>query len=119
VLDRDEGGSFTLAPEAPFTAERRYLPDTNVLETTFATDAGRARVTEGMLLPTVGLAPVRELVRRVDGVSGRVPMHWRVEPRFEYGRRRARIGRRGETPVATRWKRRACRIDVGGRRSGP
>lgn len=30
VLDADKGGSFALAPDAPFTAERRYLPDTNV-----------------------------------------------------------------------------------------
>lgn len=28
-------------------------------------------------------------------------MRWRVEPRFEYGHRCPRIGRRGETPVAT------------------
>ncbi|MGZ6637957.1 MAG: glycoside hydrolase family 15 protein [Solirubrobacteraceae bacterium] len=101
VLDADKGGSFALAPEAPFTAERRYLPDTNVLETRFATDAGTARVTDAMLLPTLGLAPVRELARRVEGISGRVPMRWRVEPRFEYGHPRPHIGRRGETPVAT------------------
>lgn len=55
MLDADKGGGFALAPEAPFTAERRYLPDTNVLETTFATDGGTARVTDAMLLPTVGL----------------------------------------------------------------
>ena len=35
VLDADRGGRFALAPEIPAKAERRYLPDTNVLETTF------------------------------------------------------------------------------------
>ena len=83
----------------PFAAERAYVPDTNVLETTFVTDAGRVRVTDAMTLPA-GLAPGRELVRRVEGLSGQVPMRWSVAPRFGYGTRPARLGRRGGVPVA-------------------
>ena len=40
ILDSEKGGSFALAPEAPFMARRRYLPNTNVLETTFETEEG-------------------------------------------------------------------------------
>ena len=101
ILDAEKGGSFVLAPEAPFTARRRYLPDTNVLETTFETEEGAVRVTDAMLLPSSGLPPDRELARRVEGLSGCVPMRWRVEPRFDYGNRRATIARHGGTPVAT------------------
>jgi len=101
VLDAERGGSFQLAPDCPFTTERRYLPETNVLETTFITGEGVVRVIDAMLLPGVGLAPSRELARRVEGVAGRVPIRWRVEPRFAYGSRRPHIGLRGETPVAT------------------
>ncbi len=101
ILDPKKGGSFVLAPEAPFTARRRYLPDTNVLEATFETEEGAVRVTDAMLLPSSGLAPGRELARRVGGLAGRVPMRWQVEPRFEYGDRPAAIARHGGTPVAT------------------
>jgi GH15 family glucan-1,4-alpha-glucosidase len=100
ILDADRGGSFVLAPERPFTTERRYVPETNVLETTFTTGDGVVRVTDAMLLPTSGLAPARELARRVEGLSGGVPMRWRVEPRFQYGNRPARLAVRGRTPVA-------------------
>jgi len=101
ILDPEKGGSFSLCPEVPFTATRRYLLDTNVLETTFETEQGAARVTDAMLLPGSGLAPDRELARRVEGLSGRVPMRWRVEPRFGYGSGRVTIARHGRTPVAT------------------
>ena len=101
VLDAEHGGSFRLAPAGQFTTERRYVPETNVLETTFVTEEGVVRVTDAMLLPGDGLAPARELARRVEGLSGRVPMRWRVKPRFAYGSRTPRLGRRGVTPVAT------------------
>lgn len=101
LLDPAGGGRFRLAPEVPFSARRRYLPDTNVLETTFTTAGGAVRVTDAMLLPGAGLAAGRELVRRVEGLAGVVPMRWSVEPRFGYGAWRTRIGRRLGVPVAT------------------
>ena len=101
VLDAERGGRCTLKPRHSHEARRRYLPDTNVLETTFTTSTGVVRVTDAMTLPGHGLGPSRELVRRVDGVVGRVPMHWRVEPRFGYGSAPVRLETRGPFPVAT------------------
>jgi GH15 family glucan-1,4-alpha-glucosidase len=100
VLDADHGGRFSLRPETPARVRRRYVPDTNVLETTFTTDQGVVRVTDAMTLPGPELGPTRELVRRVDGVAGRVPMRWRVTPAFGYGAVRPRFERRGGIPVA-------------------
>jgi GH15 family glucan-1,4-alpha-glucosidase len=54
-----------------------------------------------MPLPLGGLAPTRELVRSIDGLSGEVALSWSVEARFGYGRSRTRIGRRAGVPVAT------------------
>lgn len=73
---------------------------TNVLETTFETEEGAVRATDAMLLPDSGLPPDRELARRVEGLSGCVPMRWRVEPRFGYGNGRLTIARHRGTPVA-------------------
>jgi GH15 family glucan-1,4-alpha-glucosidase len=102
VLDAERGGRFALAPALPYTAERRYLPGTNVLETVFSTGRGRVRVTDAMTLSAAGgLGPLRELARRVDGLAGSVPMSWSVEPRFGYGAAPARLGWRGKTAVAS------------------
>ena len=99
ILDSAQGGRFELCPEIPFTAERSYLPDTNVLETTLVTDRGRVRVTDAMTLPA-GLAPGRELVRVVEGLSGLVPLRWSIEPRFGYGSSPGRLETRLGFPVA-------------------
>src|SRR3954452_1045317 len=101
VLDAERGGRFALAPDLPHTVERRYLPGTNVLETVFSTARGAVRVTEAMTVSGGGLGPLRELVRRVEGLGGAVPMSWSVAPRFGYAQRATRLAWRGGTPVAT------------------
>ena len=101
LLDAGSGGGFALCPVSPFVAERRYLPGTNVLETTFRTSSGVARVFDAMTLPGRDLSPQREVVRAVEAVAGSVSMRWCLTPRFGFGSRPTRIGRRTGVPVAT------------------
>jgi GH15 family glucan-1,4-alpha-glucosidase len=103
ILDGRRGGRFELQPTIPFDATRRYLPRTNVLETTFTTAGGSVRVVDAMTLPNHHLAPMRELVRSIEGVSGSVPMRWRGAPRFNYGAKLPRCEWRHGVPVAT-WR---------------
>ena len=85
LLDPADGGSFSLAPAIPFEVSRGYVPDTNVLQSEFSTDQGTVRITEGITVDNAQNAPWRELVRRVEGISGTVPMRWQLRPRFGYG----------------------------------
>jgi GH15 family glucan-1,4-alpha-glucosidase len=100
VLDAERGGSFELAPTTSFESEREYVGDTNVLATTFRTPEGVARVTDALTLADRSLlSPLRELVRKVECLEGRVELAWRVEPHFDDARRRGRISRRAGTFV--------------------
>lgn len=85
LLDPADGGSFSLAPAAPFEVERRYVSQTNVVQSDYTTSTGTVRVTDALTLDPSQTAPWRELVRQVEGVSGTVEMEWRLRPRFEYG----------------------------------
>jgi GH15 family glucan-1,4-alpha-glucosidase len=101
ILDAERGGAFELHPTIPFQTSRRYLPQTNVLETHFTTDRGSVRLVDALTLPNDHLDPMRELVRSIEGVSGRVPMRWRFAPRFNYGSEAPRCEWRHGIPVAT------------------
>jgi len=80
----DEGnGHWRLAPAGPVSrVERRYRPDTLVLETDFHTADGVVQVVDCM--PPRDESP--DLVRLVRGISGRVPMRMELVIRFDYGR---------------------------------
>jgi GH15 family glucan-1,4-alpha-glucosidase len=100
LLDAEQGGSFTLAPTVAGEVSRRYLPGTNVLETTFTTTTGVVTLSDSMSLDGgAGLCPLREVQRRVEGVAGQVTMSWRVRPRFGHGQRHTRLARRYDVPV--------------------
>jgi GH15 family glucan-1,4-alpha-glucosidase len=93
ILDRDRGGYFRIAPVGDHQTTRRYLPDTNVLETTFRTASGVVTVTDCLPVHedpddparTVRRHPQNLLVRMVRGVEGGVDMRVAFHPRFEYG----------------------------------
>jgi GH15 family glucan-1,4-alpha-glucosidase len=91
IIDPDHGGHLALEVSGDPATSRRYLPNTYVLETTFETRDGVLLVTDALTLPGRALAPGRELARRFECVSGSVDARWTLEPRFDYGRRPARI----------------------------
>jgi GH15 family glucan-1,4-alpha-glucosidase len=102
LLDDRRGGAFNLAPVEPCEVQRRYVPHTNVLETTFTTTGGVARLIDAMTLPLgPGLTPFGELVRRVEIERGAVGFAWSVEPRFAYGMGRTTMSGRDGIAVAT------------------
>jgi GH15 family glucan-1,4-alpha-glucosidase len=121
LLDRG-GGCFALAPVDVRQLDRRYVPGTNVLETTYTTGGGIVRVTDAMTLTTRDtLAPERELARRVEGLAGEVLLEWRFEPRPEYAKRRPKLVERGGDIVClagklacslSRWGTEGAMVDV-------
>lgn len=80
LLDADNGGCVELRPEEPFEVDRRYVSGTNVLQTTYTTAAGVVQVTDSLNVGSTGRLPWSELARTVEGVTGDVPMVWRVAP---------------------------------------
>jgi GH15 family glucan-1,4-alpha-glucosidase len=86
LLDAEHGGRFVVQPTGSFRVERWYRARSNVLETVFTTDRGRARLTESMNSGSAGRLPWAELARRVDGIDGHVEFRIEMRP-----------GRRGDT----------------------
>ena len=85
LLDVERGGSFSLRPVGEYEVERRYRPDTNLLETTFTTGDGVVTVTDALSLQDGGQLSWIELVRRVHGKRGRVRLRYELRPRIDFG----------------------------------
>jgi GH15 family glucan-1,4-alpha-glucosidase len=90
ILD-PAAGHWSIRPAGAFTSERRYLPGTLVIETTFTTETGVVRLTDAFLFAegqrghALGFDAPHELARSVEGVSGEVELVMELAPRTEYG----------------------------------
>ncbi len=82
LLGGADNGRWRIAPKGEVqSTRRRYRGDTLILETEFETAEGVVRLIDFM--PPRGEAP--DLIRIVEGVRGRVPMHLELILRFDYG----------------------------------
>ncbi len=93
ILDRTTGGLFQICPSVPFQSHQSYLPDTNVLETTFETSSGTAKVTDcfscaGERRKSTGFFPTEEILRKVEVTQGSVPFLVRYSPKLHYNSHR-------------------------------
>src|SRR5215207_1350663 len=90
MLDPD-AGHWSIRPAGSFASERRYLPGTLVVETTFSTDTGTVKLTDAMAFAEgqrghdLGYDAPHEVVRSVEGVSGEVELVLELAPRPQYG----------------------------------
>jgi alpha,alpha-trehalase len=90
LLDAD-AGHWSIRPAVAFDAERRYLPGSLAIETTFTTDTGTVQLIDVMAAAErqrghdLGFDAPHELLRAVEGVEGDVPMVMELAPRPEYG----------------------------------
>lgn len=83
LLDCDRGGYLEVAPEGDFRSSQRYVGHTNVLATEFECDAGSMRITDAMPLD-LDAGPV--LLRKLEGLSGEVPVRLEFMPTFDFAR---------------------------------
>src|SRR4051795_13322259 len=87
----EDAGHWQVVPAGEWTATRRYLPRSLVLETTFTTATGTLVLTDAMAMGEdngghrLGTGVPHLLVRRVACVAGEVEVEVDYQPRPEYG----------------------------------
>jgi GH15 family glucan-1,4-alpha-glucosidase len=100
MLDADRGGFLSVRPTSRYSAARVYLPGTNILRTSFATDAGSATVTDFMPVGRrrgngthdyVRLNAPAWLVRIIECHRGTMSLQVRYRPSTEFARQRAQL----------------------------
>ena len=93
LLDAQRGGWFRIGPTGEHAVSRAYADDTNVLTTTFRSDAGAVRLTD--LMPArqrgagssgMDIEPSYKVLRLVEGLAGEMEIEVEFRPTFDYAR---------------------------------
>src|SRR5919112_1733717 len=90
LLDQD-AGHWSIRPAGDFRAERRYVPGSLAIETTFTTATGSVRLVDAMAAADgqrghdLGFDAPHELLRVVEGITGEVELVMELAARPEYG----------------------------------
>ena len=93
ILDSNKGGFYKLAPAKIGSSTRRYLPNTNVLETSFTTSTGTGVLIDFMpvhrhvVIPREPLEVTdpQRVVRILHCTKGRLVFEMDCYPKFDYG----------------------------------
>ncbi|MGW8313931.1 MAG: glycoside hydrolase family 15 protein [Desulfuromonadales bacterium] len=95
LLDWTKGGFCRIYPTGEAEVTRQYIERTLVLETTFVTDSGKARLLDFFPMREGGRHnPYQQIIRMLQGLEGEVKVSLECVPRFDYGAVRPWIRRR-------------------------
>jgi GH15 family glucan-1,4-alpha-glucosidase len=91
ILDPKRGGHWSIHPLHESEVSRRYIENTNVLETTFVAESGQIFLTDFMAVTSEEnkkreLWPEHELVRQLRCEQGEMEVLMEFSPRLDYGR---------------------------------
>ncbi len=102
ILDDTRGGRFQIVPVGTHTTDQRYLPATNVLETTFHGSSGAVELCDFMPVNAEGRrSGSAEIHRRLSCTRGQMDLTIRFSPRFDYAEKVAHIIQRENGLLAT------------------
>ena len=93
TLDSNKGGFYKLAPAKISSSTRRYLPNTNVLETSFTTSTGTGVLIDFMPVhrhvimsrESLEVTDSQRVVRILHCTKGRLDFEMDCYPKFDYG----------------------------------
>src|SRR5947208_6959574 len=91
ILDSKSGGHWSIRPVHESEVSRRYIENTNILETTFVGVSGQIVLTDFMAVTSEenkrrALWPEHELVRQIRCEQGKMEVVVEFSPRLDYGR---------------------------------
>ncbi|MBC5775387.1 glycoside hydrolase family 15 protein [Pontibacter sp. KCTC 32443] len=109
ILDKERGGYFSITPVGNYSSEQRYVPDSNVVETIFETATGKARLLDAFTAHTEEdkkrtLFPDHEVLRIVEGISGKISFKLEYAPGIYYGKSTPHLHDRKKFGIHFNWK---------------
>ncbi len=102
ILDSGKGGSFEIYPNVSYESAHQYEKHTVVLTTVFRCGEGRVKITDFMpcYMDQGQVQVSHEIVRRVEGLDGDVPMNLLFRPRLNYAKGTTELSAHGNTAIA-------------------